>query len=201
MMGQATGDEMLSEYLGRLAGDFDITPSENGCLVLTPFCRPDGKPIGVDVASLPDGRVRISDRGGSFGYLYLNGLPFSRPALDSVERIADSFGVTCANEVLVAVSDAASVGDTLHRVIQAAMSVTALVAALDTGWLGSGNAANPTAPTVGLLQLERQPSSPFADGALEALKRAAVKARRRNIALLGSVVTYRDGKIVYDTEP
>ena len=48
---------------------------------------------------------------------------------------------------------------------------------------------------------EQRPYDPYADGALAALKRAAVKARRRNIALLGSVVTYRDGKIVYDTEP
>ena len=195
------GDEILNEYLGQLAGDFVITPSENGYLVTTPFNRPDGKAIGVDVASLPDGRVRVSDKGGSFGYLYINGLPFSRPALDSVERIADSFGVTCANEVLVAVSDAALVGDTLHRVIQAAMSVTALVAALETGWLESGNEGNPIAPGGDEQQPERQPSSPFSDGALAALQRAAKKARRRNIALLGSVVTYRDGKIVYDTEP
>ena len=45
------------------------------------------------------------------------------------------------------------------------------------------------------------PTDPYTDGALDALKRAAVNARRRNIALLGSVVTWRDGKIVYDTEP
>ncbi len=48
---------------------------------------------------------------------------------------------------------------------------------------------------------EQRPYDPFTDGALEALKRAAIKARRRNIALTGSVVTWRDGKIVYDTEP
>ena len=48
---------------------------------------------------------------------------------------------------------------------------------------------------------EQQPYDPYTDGALDALKRAADKARRRNIALLGSVVTWRDGKIVYDTEP
>ena len=45
------------------------------------------------------------------------------------------------------------------------------------------------------------PYDPFTDGALEALKRAAIKARRRNIALTGSVVTWRDGKVAYDTEP
>ena len=38
-------------------------------------------------------------------------------------------------------------------------------------------------------------------GAEAALRRAAKKARQRNIALTGSVVSYRDGKVVYDTEP
>ncbi len=50
-------------------------------------------------------------------------------------------------------------------------------------------------------QQEKQPYDPYTDGALAALKRAAEKARQRNIALLGSVVTWRNGKIVYDTEP
>ena len=48
---------------------------------------------------------------------------------------------------------------------------------------------------------QQRPYDPYTDGALAAMKRAAEKARKFNIALLGSVVTYRDGKIVYDTEP
>ena len=36
--------------------------------------------------------------------------------------------------------------------------------------------------------------------ALAALRRAAIKARRRAIETTGSVATWRDGKIVYDTE-
>ena len=43
--------------------------------------------------------------------------------------------------------------------------------------------------------------NPYWQGAEAALKRAAKKARQRDIALTGSAVTYRDGKIVYDTEP
>ncbi len=38
------------------------------------------------------------------------------------------------------------------------------------------------------------------DAALVAMRRAAVKARRRAIETTGSVPTWRDGKIVYDTE-
>jgi len=43
---------------------------------------------------------------------------------------------------------------------------------------------------------------PSADSlaALAALRRAAVKARRRAIEATGSVPTWRDGKIVYETE-
>lgn len=36
--------------------------------------------------------------------------------------------------------------------------------------------------------------------ALAALRRAAVKARRESIEATGSVPTWRDGKIVYETE-
>ena len=42
---------------------------------------------------------------------------------------------------------------------------------------------------------------PFWVGAEAALRRASYKARRRAIALNGYVATYRNGKIVYDTEP
>ena len=43
---------------------------------------------------------------------------------------------------------------------------------------------------------------PSADalGALAAMRRAAIKARRRAIETTGSVPTWKDGKIVYETE-
>ncbi len=48
---------------------------------------------------------------------------------------------------------------------------------------------------------ERRPYNPQIDGGLAALRRAAYKARKRAIALDGYVATWRDGKVVYDTEP
>ena len=38
-------------------------------------------------------------------------------------------------------------------------------------------------------------------GAEAAMRRATMKARRRAIALTGRVVTVRNGKVEYDTEP
>ena len=48
-------------------------------------------------------------------------------------------------------------------------------------------------------QTSQQPSADSL-AALAALRRAAVKARRESIEATGSVPTWRDGKIVYETE-
>ena len=50
-------------------------------------------------------------------------------------------------------------------------------------------------------QQEPQSRDPFFIGVETALQNAAQKARKRAIALDGYVATWRDGKIVYDTEP
>ena len=52
---------------------------------------------------------------------------------------------------------------------------------------------NPTTP-------EQHSEQDHAELALIAMRRAAIKARRRAIETTGSVPTWRDGKIVYDTE-
>ena len=38
-------------------------------------------------------------------------------------------------------------------------------------------------------------------GVEAAMRRATIKARRRAIALTGQVVTVKDGKVAYETEP
>ena len=62
-------------------------------------------------------------------------------------------------------------------------------------------AAAEPAPVQELAPKPAPERDPFMAGAEAALRRAAKKARQRNIALTGSVVSYRDGKVVYDTEP
>ena len=51
----------------------------------------------------------------------------------------------------------------------------------------------------GRRQTSQEPSADSI-AALAALRRAAVKARRKAIETTGSVATWRDGKIVYETE-
>ena len=49
-------------------------------------------------------------------------------------------------------------------------------------------------------KVTKRPRSRDFIGAEAALRRAAVKARRRAIETTGSVPTWKDGKIVYETE-
>ena len=49
-------------------------------------------------------------------------------------------------------------------------------------------------------KVTKRPRSARFIGAEAALRRAAVKARRRAIETTGSVPTWKDGKIVYETE-
>ena len=46
----------------------------------------------------------------------------------------------------------------------------------------------------------KEESAAYFAGMDAAMRRAAIKARRRAIETTGSVPTWRDGKIVYDTE-
>ena len=70
-----------------------------------------------------------------------------------------------------------------------------------TDTLAPPTAAEPVLAPELLVQEPAPERDPFMAGAEAALRRAAKKARRRAIALNGYVATYRDGKIVYDTEP
>ncbi len=68
----------------------------------------------------------------------------------------------------------------------------------DTEVAGGGEGGTPNSqPKLAPASLH---SSDESGEALTALQRASVKARRRAIALTGSVATWRDGKIVYETE-
>ena len=49
-------------------------------------------------------------------------------------------------------------------------------------------------------KLSSEQLTPDSLAALAAMRRAAVKARRRSIEITGSVPVWKDGKIVYETE-
>ena len=120
-------DDAVQRYLDYLSADFAITPSENGCYVITPFARPDGEAIELAIVSLPNGAVRFSDMGDTLGYLYTNGLTLTRSVLDKARHIARKHRVSLQQSSLLINAGDSQQGDEVHRLLQAVLEVSNLV--------------------------------------------------------------------------
>ena len=119
--------DMVSSYLTQLSADFEIFPSDGGCYVATPFTRPDGEVIELEIAILPGGQTRLADMGDTLGYLYANGLTLTRGVLDKARDIAGSYGVSIERNTLVMDVTAEAAGQAMHRMIQATLAVAHLI--------------------------------------------------------------------------
>lgn len=118
---------VVNKYLERLSSDFNATPSDNGCFLLTPFCRPDGEGIELELETLPDGSIRISDMGDTAGYLFVNGLTMGKAMMDRAKFISRCYGVSFEGGPLTIETQPESAGDALHELIQAVLAVTDLI--------------------------------------------------------------------------
>lgn len=118
---------VVNKYLERLSSDFNVTPSDNGCFLLTPFSRPDGEGIELELETLPDGNISISDMGDTTGYLFVNGLTMSKAMTDRAKFISRCYGVSFDGYTLAIETQPDSAGDALHELIQAVLAVTDLI--------------------------------------------------------------------------
>lgn len=120
-------EQVVVKYLEALSGEFETTRSGSGCFLVTPFIRPDGEAIELELEQLSSGHVLIGDMGDTLGYLYVNGLTLSRSTLDNARRIARPLGVSLQRNALVVETEPESIGDAVHRLIQSVLAVTSLI--------------------------------------------------------------------------
>ena len=125
--------DVVSRYLTQLSADFEISPSDGGCYVATPFTRPDAEVIEFEIASLPGGQTRLADMGDTLGYLSVNGLTLTRSILDKARNIARGYGVTLERNMLVVDITDSIASEEMHRLIQATLAVTHLIQGRRTG--------------------------------------------------------------------
>ncbi len=122
-----TCHDMVADYIDILKDDFHVAPSDSGCMLATPFIRPDGEGIEIELEALPDGRVRIGDMGDTLGYLYVNGMTLSRNLIADARRISKPYDVSLTNNELSVTVEPESLGRGVHGLIQAIISVTDLI--------------------------------------------------------------------------
>ena len=120
-------EEVIGDYLTQLQADFYSSPEDNACFLATPFVRPDGESIEIELRALPDGHVRISDMGDTLNYLYVNGLTLSRSVMAVAHQISETYGVFLHRSQLNIQVDAESIGSGIHGLIQATLGVSDLI--------------------------------------------------------------------------
>lgn len=115
---------VAEKYLERLSMDIEAIPAKNGGCLLTPFIRPDGEAIGLEIVLLSGGDFRLSDMGDTVGYLYVNGLIADLAAPDYTAVVAGVYGVALDGNALSVECCADAVGDAAHNLIQCVLAVT-----------------------------------------------------------------------------
>ena len=120
-------EEVIGAYLAELRSDFDCFPSAEGWFLATPFVRPDGEGIELELQVLLDGDISITDMGDTLGYLYVNGLTLSQTLIAAARQIAKPHGVSLQRNQLSVQVAPDSIGIGLHELIQATLSITDLI--------------------------------------------------------------------------
>ena len=120
-------EEVIDAYLTVLREDFECSRSQEGWFITTPFVRPDGEGIEIELQPLPDGDINIADMGDTLGYLYVNGMTLSQALIATARQIAKTHGVSLQRNQLSLRVDQDSIGTGLHDLIQAILSITDLI--------------------------------------------------------------------------
>jgi len=128
-MANSRCSEVVESYMTTLQDGFEaVDVAVDRCLLVTPFMRPDGEMIQIEVQTLPDGALRLSDAGDSVAYLHVNGLSVTRGVQDDARKLARRFGVLLdAYELAVDIGDPANWGEAMHGIVQASIAVTDMI--------------------------------------------------------------------------
>lgn len=119
---------VLNSYLGSLLNDFSLVPrGHDRCTVVTPFTRPDGEAIEIEVGTQPDGTLRLSDSGDSIAFLYVNGLTLSQNMIENARRLCRRHQVELSRYELAVQTDPLDSGEKLHGLIQAILRVSEMI--------------------------------------------------------------------------
>ena len=126
-MSMPSCQEVVGNYLDQLRNDFECSPSAEGWFLSTPFVRPDGEGIEIELRALSNGLIRLTDMGDTFGYLYVNGLTLSQKVVADTRQMAKPHGVSLQRSQLVTQVPPESLGAGVQDLIQTVLAVTDLI--------------------------------------------------------------------------
>ena len=127
-MAEIDCNTVIKSYINALETDFEVIGREDDkCVMLTPFRRPDGGYIEVELSSRPDGDITISDMGESITYLLVNGLTVGRKTVDDARRVCKRFGADLVKSEILVETTPAEEGMRFNEFVQAALAVSEMI--------------------------------------------------------------------------
>jgi hypothetical protein len=123
-------ERVVEDYLSGLGSSFTTYSyaGGNGCVIVTPFIRPDGEAIEIALIHLSSDQMEFSDMGDTFGYLYVNGLTATRSLTDTVRRLTKRFNISLRNQELITEpAHGEQLGISLHSLIQGILQTSDLI--------------------------------------------------------------------------
>jgi hypothetical protein len=120
-------ESIVPAYLAALESGFECASSDDGWFLATPFVRPDGEGIEIELRIMPNGSISVTDMGDTLGYLYVNGLTLSKALVTSARQIAKTYGISLQRNQLGVQVEPDSIGLAVNDMIQATLSVSDLI--------------------------------------------------------------------------
>ena len=120
-------EEAITEFLGNLKNAFKSEPSEDGCILVTPFLRPDNTSIELSLSRDDSGRFIITDNGDTIDSLFICGLNIgSKRFKERTRIISHRYGVTI-KEGAISLTSTENIGEGLLSLIGAIQDVSYLI--------------------------------------------------------------------------
>jgi len=121
--------QAVEAFLKTLRDSFDMLPSDQGCIIVSPFLRSDNECIEIELMAQPNGEIKITDNCETTDYLFVNGLNVSRSKelQRRVRHISRRFGVELSGDEVVKVVTANELGHAVYSVISAVQEISYLI--------------------------------------------------------------------------
>lgn len=122
-------EQAISSYIEAFRASFEATPTDRGCVLVTPFLRSDNEYIELELVAQPEGKILITDNSDTIGYLFVHGLNVSRSRELGrlLTQIASRFSIQIENEEIFKLTDFSSLGESMCSMLSAIQDVSYLI--------------------------------------------------------------------------
>lgn len=120
-------EQAISQYAETIRNLFKTRQFEQRWLIVTPFTRPDGEYIELELVPQNGGKVRLTDNCSTVDYLFTSGVDVE--AVDFkllLSLITRGFGIETSEEEVYKVASMDSIGHDLHKMLNAILGVSFL---------------------------------------------------------------------------